>query len=335
MKSERYSAIDTLKAFGLVFVILGHHRHFLYYYIYSFHMPLFFFISGFLFKNRQHTTFKSLAVSKFKRLIIPYLLLSILLYLFWAVLSLVEPGVLKESSYAKGLVGIFYAQGQLKYMGWGVQMWFLPCLYLVHIGAFGILKLRPWLMVLMLSLLLVASHIWTITHEFNLPWSLNIVPSMIVFFLSGFYFQPQFKEVERLGIYKKVPGAGIFLFVNVFFFLINNGRIDVYQGIFHIIPYFYLSAFAGIFFYLIVSTLIPTNKISFYLAANSLLIYVFHMRAYTFVKPLLNKISVFHMDTFLYAAVASLLQILILIPVVHIVNRWMPFIVGNKKVSTV
>ena len=48
---ERKKYIDILKGIGIFYVILGHvtHTSFLFRYIYSFHMPLFFFISGMLF----------------------------------------------------------------------------------------------------------------------------------------------------------------------------------------------------------------------------------------------------------------------------------------------
>lgn len=48
--NSRISYLDILKGFGIIFVIFGHvtHNHILREYIWNFHMPLFFFISGLL-----------------------------------------------------------------------------------------------------------------------------------------------------------------------------------------------------------------------------------------------------------------------------------------------
>lgn len=50
--NNRISYIDILKGFGIFFVVFGHVTHIgeLRDYIWNFHMPLFFFVSGFLYK---------------------------------------------------------------------------------------------------------------------------------------------------------------------------------------------------------------------------------------------------------------------------------------------
>lgn len=82
--------ISFLQTFGIILVVLGHTEKtgtsfFIRDLIYSFHMPLFIFISGYLLKftteekigDIQLNTF---VIKKFKRLIIPYLLISSLAY---------------------------------------------------------------------------------------------------------------------------------------------------------------------------------------------------------------------------------------------------------------
>lgn len=89
--------IDYMQIFGIILVIVGHslHEHpdgiggvttLVYRMIYSFHMPMFLFISGFLLMysltstNRQRPTYTKFFTGKFKRLIIPYLTLSIITF---------------------------------------------------------------------------------------------------------------------------------------------------------------------------------------------------------------------------------------------------------------
>ena len=53
--TKRIEWIDTAKGIGLICVILGHMRvPYLSTWIYTFHMPLFFFLSGAVFSGRQY-----------------------------------------------------------------------------------------------------------------------------------------------------------------------------------------------------------------------------------------------------------------------------------------
>lgn len=83
MKRNRY--IDTVKAVGIFLVILGHHQTIFTQYIYSFHMPLFFFLSGIFHKN--YNSYRNFFEKKIKLLIIPYFFFAITLFLFWLVIA--------------------------------------------------------------------------------------------------------------------------------------------------------------------------------------------------------------------------------------------------------
>ena len=78
MAQSRYRWIDNCKAIGLLLVILGHGRLFpesWQQFIYSFHMPLFFILSGLLYKYKSP---KDTLVHDFKRLIIPYITINLI-----------------------------------------------------------------------------------------------------------------------------------------------------------------------------------------------------------------------------------------------------------------
>ena len=94
MIKSRYYEFDLLKGIGIILVYLGHAFYFpnlyitggIYYYIqstiYSFHMPLFFFASGF-FSNSlgKKIDYKKFYKNKFERLFIPYLFINFLDYI--------------------------------------------------------------------------------------------------------------------------------------------------------------------------------------------------------------------------------------------------------------
>ena len=79
-KSTRLEYIDIAKGIGLILVVFGHlfsYNGELSIIIFSFHMPLFFFISGYCFCPHKYNDFESFLVKKVKHLVIPYLIFSI------------------------------------------------------------------------------------------------------------------------------------------------------------------------------------------------------------------------------------------------------------------
>lgn len=70
-RTERIKNLDYMRGMGAVLVIIGHAtpRSIVGCFIYSFHMPLFFFISGYLYKHRDA---KRMIASKVRYLLVPY-----------------------------------------------------------------------------------------------------------------------------------------------------------------------------------------------------------------------------------------------------------------------
>ncbi|NCC54409.1 MAG: DUF1624 domain-containing protein [Erysipelotrichia bacterium] len=94
---KRIEYIDVAKGIGIILVVIGHSiiaqmrsnsviASFIYNYIYSFHMALFFVLSGYLFSYTiKKYTSKKIICEKFSQLMIPYFSVSILNYvlIFW------------------------------------------------------------------------------------------------------------------------------------------------------------------------------------------------------------------------------------------------------------
>ncbi len=73
--SHRIDWIDMLKGLGIILVVFGHTAHAkdtIRILIYSFHMPMFFIISGYLFKTKDK--YKNF-LKKFMTLLLPYLII--------------------------------------------------------------------------------------------------------------------------------------------------------------------------------------------------------------------------------------------------------------------
>lgn len=117
-------SLDLVRIFGVALVVAGH-SHFPWPVekaIYSFHMPLFFFLSGMLFKD---IPFVSLARKKFTTLIVPYFIACLLTAsLYWVASGPASgPGFLLSV-----LSGILWAQSP-NALYWNSPLWFLPSLF--------------------------------------------------------------------------------------------------------------------------------------------------------------------------------------------------------------
>jgi fucose 4-O-acetylase-like acetyltransferase len=87
MNSTRDYHLDALKGFAIILVVVGHitayskpenlNDNVLFQLIYSFHMPLFFFISGYLVFGRFGPTTWVWTIKKFRQLIVPYILFTV------------------------------------------------------------------------------------------------------------------------------------------------------------------------------------------------------------------------------------------------------------------
>lgn len=97
MKSARIDWVDTAKGLGIILVVVGHAERgivagrtapltpsiqFLDTWIYSFHMPLFFFLAGlFLYHSAEKTNFHNFALGKLRTVAYPYFVWSIIVVL--------------------------------------------------------------------------------------------------------------------------------------------------------------------------------------------------------------------------------------------------------------
>jgi len=88
METKRLEYIDALKGFAIFLVILGHtiilghNGNFIYSIIYSFHMPLFFIISGFFFKSSLKLKPKDFLLKKSFQLLYPWALWCIIVCIY-------------------------------------------------------------------------------------------------------------------------------------------------------------------------------------------------------------------------------------------------------------
>lgn len=131
--TKRIEYIDIFRAFGIILMIMGHvgfgegFDH----YIHAFHMPMFFFISGFLYKEKG-ISFRSYLAKKVKHLLIPYLIFGIVLY---------SINIFIQGSFDLNILRSFllFPTQAPSIAG---ALWFLPSLFLADILYYGINRIK-------------------------------------------------------------------------------------------------------------------------------------------------------------------------------------------------
>lgn len=143
--AARDRAIDVAKGLGMLLVIFGHTN-----YqepgltiIYSFHMPLFFAISGMLFGGDRYPTFGAFLRRKVKTLIVPFLLYAAVTLVFTGAVELLEhgfsEGYLPDMLKTAGRSLIARRSADFPY---NAPLWFVPCLFLVECGYYLLSRIR-------------------------------------------------------------------------------------------------------------------------------------------------------------------------------------------------
>ena len=128
---ERIDWPDIAKGLGIFLVVLGHNSipSGFFGWIYSFHMPLFFYLSGFLFSNDKYNSTWELVLKKAQTLLLPYLSFFILIYVYW--LFVIQKVWLNQTGSFQPILDFFYGSTHLKTIF--TPLWFLPTLFITEI----------------------------------------------------------------------------------------------------------------------------------------------------------------------------------------------------------
>lgn len=145
---NRLNYIDVCKALGIILVILGHTYGIptpVYQTIYSFHMPLFFILAGFVYNVSKNNAmgFGRFVVKIFKQYLIPYFVFcfaNLGIQTLWRTVY-TRQGVNTEY-FLVNLRGIFLCYSDMENTPNCSPVWFLMCLFFASILLWWFMKLR-------------------------------------------------------------------------------------------------------------------------------------------------------------------------------------------------
>ncbi len=292
----RLNYLDIAKGIGIILMIIGHiaaEYEYIRKFILCFHMPLFFIISGYFFRHREN---KECLKYIFKRLIIPYIIMSILIILYKVVRLAMNESYSEILSTIKTLsMASLYGSGSIEAFNISNigPMWFLLALAFAIYFMNNIYntKYKPlWVLLIAYIGYKTSEYIW-------LPFSIQAGMVSLIFIYIGMV-------AKKYDIFNKRINLNTYIFCTLIFAfcvkyggdllmvqnLYKNGFLDI------------IGAVCGTFLCIKLSQFIDRNlkissKMFIFFGKNSLICLCLHLFAlkclsFTFVHNILKYIGI-------------------------------------------
>jgi acyltransferase len=296
MQTERVHWIDIARGIGIIFVIYAHvlGDQGIRYLFYSFHMPLFFFLSGIVYNHKKYGSFVTFLKKSAKGLLVPYFIFAFIMFFLWVIglktTNIFSPGIIRQ------FLSIFYANSNNGLMVFNDVLWFLPALFVTRIlfASIANFSVKARTLISVLLLFSVFGYLFSIfASNIKLPFGAETAISAVVFYGAGFLWNRSEKTKALLFRYK------YFLFILLFIvgayiatnaFHIYGRQIDMRLNHLNNYFYFYIAAFSGIFAWISFSVAINKNSLLEKIGRNSLILFVWHPIVFTYFGVILNTI---------------------------------------------
>jgi len=329
---RRVDWIDAAKGIGIFFVVLGHSplsyesRAF----VYAFHMPLFFFLSGFLVANANSLSM----ADKAKSLLIPYLLLCLIQL---AIFTSYEKALIDDpTTTAQAIWGFLYSSAPALKID--KPYWFLPCLFVTFAYFKLLTRLRTTraLAVAVVFLSIVAYEYSSIARSMHLPrwpWSSDTALMAVCFMIAGYLCRPLSPVVESLRRRTSFCIAAL-LFFSVWVVVQFNSRSDMLGLGYGRHLYLYAAgSAAGIVACISLAQALSRVRVLKRLGENSLTLFMFQGNVLILINVVIGQlnnaqITDWHVqDTLKWGVIYALVAIVALMPFCWLVNRYAPWLV--------
>lgn len=302
MTSPRKAHIDICKFLGMTLVVLGHNpallserSSHLYHAIYSFHVPLFFFLSGLFLSTRQGLVQQ--LTTRIDSLLKPYFFISLLL---------ISKEFLLESLNWAYVAGVFYGNGLT--IDW-IPMWFLTHLFVASFVSYLVisfifpyiesffLRIAVSLVVLLLGSMFIKSFWLEDGIAFGqervpgLPFSVDILAVTVPYLLLGFLIKRyvlEFKENHILGLIS----LAVFLVLNSTSIEDMDLNLRSYGNFFIVNLKVFCSLYVVFYLSSVLSKIPYVNELFSYFGKASIFILIFHFVIQSWIyKSLLGVVD--------------------------------------------
>lgn len=329
---KRVYWVDILRGLAMFLVVYGHTskseeiKHI----IYSFHMPLFFIISGMSNVFQKNLPLKDFLKKKIKTLIIPYFLLNLaLLPLSYYNGSI---GAIKQFTILEFLLGILYSNNLGCYDSPSNATWFITTLFLVEILFYFLKKVLKTDkdLIHVVGIIGLAGYANSIAKwQYDGPWHIQVVFTAIVFYYIGYIFMKNIDKINNiLNSKTKIIVTSILLSGIGFYCAMTNTRVSMTADKYGSILYFYIAVLSFSFAIALICMKFFDKdlKVINYIGKNTLLwlaIQIPIIRLTQYMFPIFKARE-------RYTLLLAIIVYFAIIPISMLVNKLLPFLVGKS-----
>lgn len=341
MRAGRLTHVDTMKAIGMVLVVVGHSpglEPFIKHVIYSFHMPLFFFISGLLLTEAKLALPYSAYFSVlWKGLVLPYLFFFVVSYLYWLPTHDMAESAVKfvGMSWQEPLMGVLVGNGDALFVN--VVLWFFTCLFTTSLIFFVARKYfsAAFLLVALNGLGFVFALLYDQSWP-RLPWGLDNAVVAIAFYSAGHFFRG-YQKATSARVSRTGARILAFLMLAVVAFVANlNGSVDL--NTLHFGNYrslYFIGAYLGIFALFYFSIGLPATRVFRWLSQNTIIIFPIHLLMFSVFTGIAVVAFGFPHDfkesSFIWTLLFPAAALLSSYPASVFIRRFFPFVIGKGR----
>ena len=333
--NKRLDYIDTAKGIGIILVVIYHHllgAEYINNWISSFHMPLFFMITGYLyaFRDNYSKPVGDFIIQKLKGLMYPFFTLSLIVILWNAFFyNILFPSVTPE----KNTFEIFL----LSVTTYGYHaLWFIPCLFYSSVIFYLLRKyyLHNWIWIVIVTFAVV----FTLAPEsemftyYPVRFFVRIIIGLMFIYFGYLFFRLLSKIKKRLQLIIFFVSGLVFILSLIVYSLLPGMFPFINIGVCHIekpIIYLFL-ALCNSAFIILLSQYIE-NKVFGFFGKNSIIIMAFHMDLTIEVAWLIEGRIPWNVNGTIQSATVIVIELLMLVVMILFINRFAPFLYKYPK----
>ena len=268
---KRIDWIDIAKGLGMLAIIWGHIccKGWSNNLVYSFHIPLFFFLSGLVYNNAKYTSFVTFVKNRAKRLLLPYFIYSVVTWAIWAAFTYVTHRPCDD--FFAPLLQTFIAQGSGGFLVHNVALWFIPCLFFVEliyypIGKYKLVGAKLLICCAIACMGMVFEHLYGKSYLDTLPWNLDSAFMAMPFYCIGNLIGVNQKIYNKVSHAKLTAAAVVVVLTASLQWAANKwGAISMGHSFFGNEYVFHIRGLLGCFstllFAMLLSALLGSNKV--------------------------------------------------------------------------
>ena len=263
--AKRIIGIDVMQGIAMVLVVLGHHRFpfmpewymRMFYWIYTFHMPLFIFISGFLVRYSYKgvhgwSEYKSYIGKRVRKFAVPYLIVGTLCTLL----------AFDFKNMGTAMLNLLIAPKQSE----ATFLWYIYLLFVFYCIAPLLFNAKRWVRGVVFVVALLLS-----THYVAIPYlCIDWFTRYFVFFLVGAWAAEHYTQLERIDVRWSLLALVAFILMSVCHFVGGyNAPLE------YVMQWMGIPAFVGVAWML--KQVAVVRKALVYVSVNCFGVYLLHM----------------------------------------------------------